>query len=190
MPATYSNILIYLPGARHLYLADYDPTNLPELKATIQKTYPDVKVGLFTSPHVTRSRSTVPTQVTVQQADAADEDAVAGLCKKALHDEGRLDVFFANVRRILLRRSTNAHVAQGWDCPLRSHREPRSEAVHGDYARQLTIVRNRAVITRGLRLSRAKMPARGQTCFGSDETNEPVSWQRIQWGKHHPHRIR
>ncbi|EJF65174.1 NAD(P)-binding protein [Dichomitus squalens LYAD-421 SS1] len=64
-------------GARHLYLADYDPTNLPELKSTIGKAYPDVKV-------------------TVQQADAADEAAVAGLCKQALHDEGRLDVFFAN----------------------------------------------------------------------------------------------
>ncbi len=32
------------PGARHLYLADFDPTNLPDLKSTIEKTYPDVKV--------------------------------------------------------------------------------------------------------------------------------------------------
>ncbi|KAI1796517.1 NAD(P)-binding protein [Ganoderma leucocontextum] len=64
-------------GARHLYLTDYHPTNLPDLKSTIEKAYPDVKV-------------------TVQQADAADEDAVACLCKQALHEEGRLDVFFAN----------------------------------------------------------------------------------------------
>ncbi|KAM5530389.1 hypothetical protein V8D89_015950 [Ganoderma adspersum] len=64
-------------GARHLYLTDYDPTNLPDLKSTIDNAYPDVKV-------------------TVQQADAADEDAVARLCKQALHEEGRLDVFFAN----------------------------------------------------------------------------------------------
>ncbi|KAI0745542.1 NAD-P-binding protein [Earliella scabrosa] len=64
-------------GARHLYLSDYDPTNLPELKATIEKAYPDVKV-------------------TTQQADAADEDTIAGICKQALQDEGRLDVFFAN----------------------------------------------------------------------------------------------
>lgn len=31
-------------GAKHLYLIDYDPTNLPDLKSTIEKTYPDVKV--------------------------------------------------------------------------------------------------------------------------------------------------
>ncbi|KAI0779637.1 NAD-P-binding protein [Fomes fomentarius] len=64
-------------GARHLYLSDYDPTNLPDLRATIEKAYPDVKV-------------------TTQQADAADEDAVSRICKQALQDEGRLDVFFAN----------------------------------------------------------------------------------------------
>ena len=33
------------PGARHLYLSDFDPTNLSELKATIEKLYPDVKVS-------------------------------------------------------------------------------------------------------------------------------------------------
>ncbi|KAI0829733.1 NAD-P-binding protein [Trametes gibbosa] len=64
-------------GARHLYLSDYDPTNLPDLKSTIEKLYPDVKV-------------------TVTQADAADEAAIANICKQALQDEGRLDVFFAN----------------------------------------------------------------------------------------------
>ena len=32
-------------GARHLYLLDFDPTNLPDLKSTIQQKYPDVKVG-------------------------------------------------------------------------------------------------------------------------------------------------
>ncbi|KAI0718982.1 NAD(P)-binding protein [Cerioporus squamosus] len=70
-------ILFAHEGARHLYLADFDPTNLPDLKSTIEKTYPDVKV-------------------TTQQADAADEEAIAGLCKQALQEEGRLDVFFAN----------------------------------------------------------------------------------------------
>ncbi|KAL1942434.1 hypothetical protein VTO73DRAFT_6036 [Trametes versicolor] len=64
-------------GARHLYLSDYDPTNLPDLKATIEKSYPDVKV-------------------TTIEADAADETAVSNICKQALQDEGRLDVFFAN----------------------------------------------------------------------------------------------
>ncbi|KAH9859029.1 NAD-P-binding protein [Lenzites betulinus] len=64
-------------GARHLYLSDFDATNLPELKSTIEKLYPDVKV-------------------TVTQADAADESAISNICKQALQDEGRLDVFFAN----------------------------------------------------------------------------------------------
>ncbi|KAH9895235.1 NAD-P-binding protein [Cubamyces lactineus] len=70
-------ILFAHEGARHLYLSDFDPTNLPNLKETIQKSYPDVKV-------------------TTVQADAADETAVSNLCKQALQDEGRLDVFFAN----------------------------------------------------------------------------------------------
>ncbi|OSD04092.1 NAD-P-binding protein [Trametes coccinea BRFM310] len=64
-------------GACHLYLSDFDPTNLPDLKQTIEKAYPDVKV-------------------TTIQADAADETAVVNICKQALQDEGRLDVFFAN----------------------------------------------------------------------------------------------
>ncbi|KDN49805.1 hypothetical protein RSAG8_01870, partial [Rhizoctonia solani AG-8 WAC10335] len=41
------------------------------------KAYPDVKV-------------------TTQQADAADEAAISGICKRAIEEEGRLDVFFAN----------------------------------------------------------------------------------------------
>ncbi|PFH50912.1 hypothetical protein AMATHDRAFT_75301 [Amanita thiersii Skay4041] len=64
-------------GAKHLYLLDYDPTNLPNLEATIVEKYPDVKV-------------------TTLQADAADEKAISGLCNRALREEGRLDVFFAN----------------------------------------------------------------------------------------------
>jgi len=64
-------------GAQHLYLLDFDGTNLPDLKNTIEKAYPDVKV-------------------TTIQADASDEDAISGVCKQALQEEGRLDVFFAN----------------------------------------------------------------------------------------------
>lgn len=70
-----------LVGAKHLYLLDFSGENLPELKKTIATSYPDVKV-------------------TVIQADAADEKAIAGVCKQALDEEGRLDVFFANVRTI------------------------------------------------------------------------------------------
>lgn len=33
----------------------------------------------------------------MQQADASDETAISGICERALRDEGRLDVFFANV---------------------------------------------------------------------------------------------
>jgi len=64
-------------GAVHLYLIDFSPENLPNLKSTIERSYPDVKV-------------------TTIQADAADEAAISGVCKQALQEEGRLDVFFAN----------------------------------------------------------------------------------------------
>ncbi|KAI8994046.1 NAD-P-binding protein [Trametes punicea] len=72
-----SAILFAHEGARHLYLSDFDPINLPNVKETIGKAYPDVKV-------------------TTIQADAADESAVSNMCKQALQEEGRLDVFFAN----------------------------------------------------------------------------------------------
>ncbi|KAF9465028.1 hypothetical protein BDZ94DRAFT_1160795 [Collybia nuda] len=64
-------------GAKHLYLIDYSPDNLPELKSTIEKAYPGVKV-------------------TTLHGDAADEGAISGVCSQALREEGRLDVFFAN----------------------------------------------------------------------------------------------
>jgi len=64
-------------GALHLYLIDFDPTNLPNLKSTIEERYPDVKV-------------------TTIAADAASDAAISGVCKQALQEEGRLDVFFAN----------------------------------------------------------------------------------------------
>ncbi|TFL01514.1 hypothetical protein BDV98DRAFT_529211 [Pterulicium gracile] len=64
-------------GARHLYLMDFTVDNLPELKATIEKQYPDTKV-------------------TTLQGDAADEPTISGVCERALKEEGRLDVFFAN----------------------------------------------------------------------------------------------
>lgn len=72
-----SAILFAHEGAKHLYLLDFDGTNLPDLKSTIESKYPDVKV-------------------TVQQGDAADEATIENLCKQALQEEGRLDVFFAN----------------------------------------------------------------------------------------------
>jgi len=64
-------------GARRLYLIDFSPENLPDLKSTIEHSYPDVKV-------------------TTIQADAADDAAIAAVCKQAIDEEGRLDIFFAN----------------------------------------------------------------------------------------------
>ncbi|KAK7472762.1 hypothetical protein VKT23_000872 [Stygiomarasmius scandens] len=64
-------------GAAHLYLSDLDPTNLPNLEATVKEKYPDVKV-------------------TTEAFDAASDSHVAAICKRAFQEEGRLDVFFAN----------------------------------------------------------------------------------------------
>jgi len=64
-------------GAKHLYLIDFDSKNLPDLKETIEKRYPDVKA-------------------TTLQGDAADEALISGVCERALKEEGKLDVFFAN----------------------------------------------------------------------------------------------
>ncbi|KDN49807.1 hypothetical protein RSAG8_01872, partial [Rhizoctonia solani AG-8 WAC10335] len=53
------------------------PRNLSSCVQPVRKAYPDVKV-------------------TTQQADAANEAAISGICKRAIEEEGRLDVFFAN----------------------------------------------------------------------------------------------
>lgn len=37
-------------------------------------------------------------QITCIAGDAADEAVVQAVCQRALEEEGRLDVFFANVR--------------------------------------------------------------------------------------------
>ena len=39
-------------------------------------------------------------KVTTAAADAADEDTISGICEQALREEGRLDVFFANVSKL------------------------------------------------------------------------------------------
>ncbi|KAG8905890.1 hypothetical protein FRB99_008031 [Tulasnella sp. 403] len=64
-------------GAAHLYLLDFVGENLPELEASLRNEYPETKV-------------------TVVQGDAADDATISGLCKRAIEEEGRLDVFFAN----------------------------------------------------------------------------------------------
>ncbi|KAJ7647217.1 hypothetical protein FB45DRAFT_192333 [Roridomyces roridus] len=72
-----SALLFAHEGAKHLYLIDFDSTNLPDLKTSIEKRYPDVKT-------------------TTLQGDAADESLISGVCDRAMQEEGRLDVFFAN----------------------------------------------------------------------------------------------
>ena len=64
-------------GAKHLYLLDFNGENLPNLKETIQKRYPDVKVDTF-------------------EGDAADEKLIEKICNQSIQDEGRLDIFHAN----------------------------------------------------------------------------------------------
>ena len=73
---------------------DFDGSNLPELKSTLEVKYRDVKVQLVSFPGFARANYK---QVTVIEADAADEAAISAVCKQALQEEGRLDVFFANV---------------------------------------------------------------------------------------------
>ncbi|KAI6121448.1 hypothetical protein F5141DRAFT_517105 [Pisolithus sp. B1] len=70
-------LLFAREGARHLYLLDFSAENLPELESTIRALHSDVKV-------------------TVIQADAADDTAITAVCDRAIEEEGRLDVFFAN----------------------------------------------------------------------------------------------
>jgi len=57
---------------------------------------------------------TVP-QVTTVQGDAADEPTISGICERALKEEGRLDVFFANVstttRRIAMWNLTTSSLS-------------------------------------------------------------------------------
>jgi len=64
-------------GAKHLYLLDFTGDNLPNLASTIAGKYNDVKV-------------------TTIQGDAADDATIKSLCERAIREEGRLDVFFAN----------------------------------------------------------------------------------------------
>jgi len=64
-------------GVQALYCLDFVPAGLKTLKQELNKNYPDVKV-------------------TVVQADAADESAISAICKRAVEEEGKLDIFFAN----------------------------------------------------------------------------------------------
>ncbi len=109
-------------GAKHLYLVDFDPTNLSNLKETIESKYPDVKA-------------------TTLQADASDEAAISGICNQALEEEGRLDVFFANVAFQLLVSCYESHIHVGrhriYEISLPNNRR----GLHEYRQNQLTLVR-------------------------------------------------
>ncbi|KAG9050241.1 hypothetical protein FS837_006913 [Tulasnella sp. UAMH 9824] len=63
--------------ASHLYLLDPFDNNSAEIRGSLEKAYPDVKV-------------------TIVKGDASDDKTLSSLCQKVLHEEGRLDVFYAN----------------------------------------------------------------------------------------------
>jgi hypothetical protein len=118
--------ILHALGAKHLYLLDFSPDNLPNLKSTIEKSYPDVKV-------------------TTLEADAADETAIAGVCNRALKEEGRLDVFFANVcshRTLLLMRSLYAIMFAGWRCHEAAIRNHHCRRIYELYESQRLVVRS------------------------------------------------
>ena len=84
-------------GVKHIYCSDYADDNLSELKSWLSKLYPDVLVSPIRDPGWLISTLTRLTpQVDVIRADAANEVQVEALVARAIRDEGRLDIFFAN----------------------------------------------------------------------------------------------
>jgi len=55
-------------------------------------------------------------QVTFIQADASDDKAISDVCQQAFREQGRLDIFFANVsaRRSTLSRHVKGFLCSGW----------------------------------------------------------------------------
>jgi hypothetical protein len=103
---------------------DFSPENLPDLKSTIEKLYFDVKVSTI-------------------HADAADDAAISGVCEQALKEEGRLDVFFANVRRSQLHQLhaiTYCAMYLGWYFIQTTIGSNHCRTVYGDHENQYTVV--------------------------------------------------
>ncbi|KAJ7284423.1 NAD(P)-binding protein [Mycena rebaudengoi] len=70
-------LLFAREGAEHIYVLDKATKNLAHLQSSIRDKYPRAKI-------------------TCIAGDAADEAVVQAVCQRALEEEGRLDVFFAN----------------------------------------------------------------------------------------------
>ena len=67
-------------GASHLYLLDFNGEHFEDFKKLLNQRYPEVKVSCH-------------------ECDAADEEAIKSICKRAIDEAGKLDVFFANAAR-------------------------------------------------------------------------------------------
>ncbi|KAG8990595.1 hypothetical protein FRB90_001695 [Tulasnella sp. 427] len=64
-------------GASHLYLLDPFDDNSTEIKESLEKLNPDVKV-------------------TIIKGDASDDGVVSSLCERVINEAGRLDVYYGN----------------------------------------------------------------------------------------------
>lgn len=80
-------------------------------------------------------------QVTVIQADASDDKAISDVCQQALREQGRLDIFFANVSaHSTFPRHVKGFLYSGWSCThAHTGRDIRRD-VHRCYANKRSVV--------------------------------------------------
>ena len=119
---------------------DLSRENLPNLKSTIEERYPDVTVRTYVPSHCVVVFTS--SQVTVIQADASDDKAISDVCQQALREQGRLDIFFANVsaRRSTLARRVKASLYSGWSRILSHTGRDIWRDVHQCYANKCLVV--------------------------------------------------
>lgn len=137
---------------------------------------------------ITTSPAYEAVQVTTIQADAADDAAIAAVCKQAIDEEGQLDVFFANVCLSLPSGVPTHDAALGWSIVARGTARHHSGAVHGDYANQLSFVSSvmssECVRLFSLRCS-PQLLLSDQTCLASYDAHEPFERQDVERWQHH-----
>ena len=121
---------------------DLSGENLPNLKSTIEERYPDVTVRTWPLSPSHGVVVLTSSQVTVIQADASDDKAISDVCQQALREQGRLDIFFANVsaRRSTFPRHVKGFLYSGWSrIPPLTGRDIRRD-VHQPYANKCSVV--------------------------------------------------
>lgn len=81
-------------------------------------------------------------QVTVIEADASDDKAISDVCQQALREQGRLDIFFANVSagHSTLSRHVNVFLYSGWSRVLAHTGRDIRRDVHQRYANKCIVV--------------------------------------------------